>query len=535
MGSVISLLGQKANDKTFLLSQDGIFFLSFANGAYGSKWAGLWKNEVKYLEYLAVKAGDAWLSPKNFKNIKYNGISAELIYNNNVTQKMCVTKEGLIVELVAEKPIEWDIEIGVNIRKRDENTHNRDYKLSKRNGVIISNAVGQFKVVSKGASFTPLRQREEHFPGKYASERGYDWQEDPQEKFIAGVFSSKSKKMELNFLIDSNVTTTFAGAKKAYRKQIRKYPEAGWKVATSINQLMTKIEGHSAFFAGFPYFNQFWTRDFLWMVRPLIDAGFINEVQSAMSLIKNYQLNDGSIPFMYNGKEAGADSTPLYIIASDEAFLETGKINGKAVKEALEYGLHNKDKFVKHPANLTWMDTINRQGAIEVQSLWVEAFDRGAEIFDDEVLSDASADVWEVIENSLVQDEVFRDSVNGPYEFTANSLVPVLLGQASLGQRKRTLKKARKELVTDFGIKAVSKTESSNPEKYHERVWGLTTYWGLLSFNDKLTSKILKGYQEFYDSKTLYGMPETISHGAPLGATHQLWSVAFLPKQEEDE
>ncbi|MBR9689793.1 MAG: hypothetical protein GOV01_02780, partial [Candidatus Altiarchaeota archaeon] len=110
--------------------------------------------------------------------------------------------------------------------------------------------------------------------------------------------------------------------------------------------------------------------------------------------------------------------------------------------------------------------------------------------------------------------------------------VPIMFDHTSLGQKKKTLKKVEAELVTEFGVKAVSRGESAVPEKYHERVWGLTTYWGLITLKERLAKKIAEGYMEFLGSRTLYGLPETISNGKPLGATHQLWSIAFLPPVE---
>jgi glycogen debranching enzyme len=172
------------------------------------------------------------------------------------------------------------------------------------------------------------------------------------------------------------------------------------------------------------------------------------------------------------------------------------------------------------------MDTLERHGAVEIQSLWAEAFDRG-----DRVLGggwgDLAAAVWESLETRYLKHEVFRDALDGPFKFSANSLVPVFFGQTSLGQRRRTLKRAREELVTPHGLRAASQKEAG--QGYHERVWGLTTYWGM----ETLGAGVAEGYIKFMDSRTLYGMPETIAGGVPKGATHQLWSIAFLGGGQE--
>ncbi|GEM_PF-2967203 len=525
----ILLNKQAASSKTLLLSRNGVFLFLFGNGAFGSKWCGLWQNDTKFLDYFALRVNDEWLSPENFHSLKYNGITAELNYNagTKVRERLCVTEGGLVVELQTRGRSEFDLEMGVNIRKRDEDIRDEGYKVFKRKGIHVGNSLGRLSIQAKGV-FTPINQYEVHFPGRYAQEVGYDWNESPQKKFVPGILSMKGRKVEIKFSLAPGVGS-FNLAKKSARSYVRKHKAVGWEMAASLSHFITRLEGKTAFLAGFPYFNEFWTRDFLWMVKPLLEKGYLEEVKEAVGLIAKHQLPDGSIPNVVGVPETNADSTPLWIIAADELVKEGAKVDVKHLKAALEFGRkHLKRGVVWHPEELTWMDTLWRRGGIEIQSLWAEAFERGSELIDPK-LEDLSAEIWETVEIDYLTHEVFRDSLEGPYRFTANTLVPLVFGQASLGQRKKTLKRARKELLTPDGVKAVSKSESSTPEKYHERVWGITTYWGSVAFGKSEGKKILDSWSKHMNSRTLYGMPETVSKGKPMGATHQLWSTAFLP------
>ncbi len=526
----IFLTDDAASSKSFLLSKNGTFLFLFCNGAFGSKWAGLWHNSTKFIEYLAFRVNGKWLSPENFKSIKYNGITAEITYDigEKIKQSIVVGPGNLSIKIQSNKEVEVDLELGMNIRKRDENIHNREYTITTNKGLRIKNSLGSLKIDTESSQFTPMNLRERHFPGKYANNKGYDWQEEEQEKFVPGIISKTGKNVEFNITLNTRKQKSFQELKKENRTYIRHLEKkSDWKTAVSCSNFVTRIEGKPAFFAGFPYFNEFWTRDFLWMVKPLLKKGFEEEVKGALELIGKHQLKDGNFPNIVGKPTPNADSTPLWIIAINEYAKHTGKfIQQIKLNKAIELGL--KKGLISHPENLTWMDTLHRPKAIEIQSLWVEALEGSSELLNNQKFSNTAETLWSKIESEYFND-FFKDSLGGPYNFTINSLMPIFFKQASLYQKKQTLKKAKDELLTEFGVKAVSKNESANPEKYHERIWGLSTYWASECFGKATSQKILKNFKKWTDAQTLFGIPETITNNKPRGASHQLWSVAFIP------
>ena len=522
---VISLKPRMAEDKSFLLSKNGVFLFSFCNGAFGSKWCGLWKGRTKYLEYLAFRVNGEWLSPENFRGIRYDGVVAELSYAP-ARVELAVSGNGLVARVSTKKPSEVEMEPGVNIRRRDENLHGRNYRLLKRGGVLVRNSLGQVWI--RGGEFVRDERREKHFPGKYAIDRGYDWEEGEQEKYVPGRFHARGKEVEFRFELGGEVGGLEQVVREGRKFVAQKARSSNWKYAAAVSHFFTG----DGFFAGFPYFNEFWTRDFLWMVEPLIENGWEEEVRRSLKAIGESQLRDGSIPSVAGGRACSADSTPLWALACLRLFEERGDREELRVLAAIDHGLSRMEGgMINHPPECTWMDTVKRKFAIEVQSLWAEVFDLAGEHLDSDRLLDASAEIWETVEESLLHREVLADALSSPYRFTANSLVPVMFRQVSLGQKRLILKRARDELLTRWGVKAVSRLESSQPEKYHERVWGLTTYWGTRAFDGDLRRKILENFLRSYGSRTLFGLPETISEGKPLGASHQLWSIAFLGRE----
>ena len=77
-----------------------------------------------------------------------------------------------------------------------------------------------------------------------------------------------------------------------------------------------------------------------------------------------------------------ADSTPLWVIAVSDFVKNYGGLESfkKGIDNALLFGLRHLDGLVGHDPKLSWMDTLERHKAIEVQSLWAHAFGQGGRL-----------------------------------------------------------------------------------------------------------------------------------------------------------
>jgi len=533
-------------DKTYLLFNNGLFFFRFANTSFGSKWCGLWDRDTKLVEYFAFKVGDDWLSHDNQTAFRYNGISAQHVYHTGlgeVTEKLAMDDGGMVLNLLLPKRADVSLKLAVNLRKRDENHHDRPYEVTTRAGDLqIKNDLAHLHVAYSG-SFSKNPLMECHFPGRYAREAGYDWQEDEQTCMVPGTFKAKVKTFQLRLgparLPTSN--RSWSEVVKDQRKLVRSYatnlnipPELAWKVTCSTLAHAVTDQG---FMVGFPYFNEFWTRDFLWMVPSLLHMGMETYVKAELETISRAVTKTGDVPMIIGAKPTCSDSDPLFILAGDTFTRFTGKPPEgfrDAVARLTGKGLSNmRGGLVAHDPMYTWMDTVPREFAIEVQVLWSRAFEMASDLLDNPKLSDEADRLQVRIEDDYWNGDFYLDSLKGAYAFTCNSLLPLLYYSHSSSKVNKGIKLLKSELLTDFGVKAVSRKESHTPETYHEKVWGLTTYWGLkllASAEPGNAKKVLDAYLKHMDSRNLYGMPETFTaDGTPLGASHQLWSVAFIP------
>ncbi len=531
-----------------MLFNNGFFFFRFVNGVFGSKWCGFWDVDKKLMEYFAFKVGDEWLSKDNQVGFEYNGVSAKHIYKTKIgkVEEKIALGDSLVVELALPKKAEVWLKLAANLRKRDENIHGRQYTVvSRGRKLTVKNNLGELHASFSGAlEKTPAYEK--HLPGKYAREAGYDWREEEQECFVPGMVKTKSRQFVLK-LSTGKAEGTVKEIAKAGRKRIRKKavnlnlgPDLSWKTTASVMaHLVDRTKAKkTGFMAGFPYFNEFWTRDFLWMVPSLLHMGFEEEVGRELKSIARAVAKTGDVPMILDAEATCSDSTPLFVFAAGRYLQSSMEAPGSfktAIEKVVAKGIESKrGGLIVHKPLYTWMDTVERELAVEIQVLWAKAFEVASGILKRPHLLEESNKLWEKINDNYWNGNFYLDSLRGPYEFTCNSLIPFIF-QNSYGDKfTKTVDRMKEELLMDFGIKAVSKKETSNPEKYHERVWGISTYWGLklLAVQEPGLAKTIMGnYLKYMNSNNLYGMPETItSAGVPKGATHQLWSVAFIPE-----
>jgi glycogen debranching enzyme len=147
----------------------------------------------------------------------------------------------------------------------------------------------------------------------------------------------------------------------------------------------------------------------------------------------------------------------------------------------------DKDGFVEHDGKATWMDTLHRTRAVEVQALWVEALKCSKNLF---VLLKNKEKYLEIkkmttkieskLEKSFWNEEegFYLDRIdNGENKVkTINSIFPLFFDLSS--NPNKILKTIESdEFTSPFGVRSVSKNEKIfNPIGYHTgSVWGWMT------------------------------------------------------------
>ena len=108
-----------------VMSKNGMFLFRFNNSEFGSKWCGIWKGNQKYFDYFAFKLGDEFLSESNFKKFSfYNSQFSTLLFetsNGKVIEEVKCYDDSILVSITPSFDSVITCEVGINIRKRDEN------------------------------------------------------------------------------------------------------------------------------------------------------------------------------------------------------------------------------------------------------------------------------------------------------------------------------------------------------------------------------------------------------------------------------
>jgi len=190
-------------EKCYLLRSKDTFLFRFCNGAFGSKWAGVWNLGKKFIEYFAFQVNGEWLDFKNVVNFEYGWDWAVHEYKLNslpikVKEIIRCLGNGIEIELQTGEEVDISLEIGVNIRKFDENEHKRKYwtKVGK-NKLEIGSKLGSLEIsCNKNFEFEKWDLYRKHFPGKYVQYLGWKWyfEDTVQDVYNPGILKVKGRE-----------------------------------------------------------------------------------------------------------------------------------------------------------------------------------------------------------------------------------------------------------------------------------------------------------------------------------------------------
>ncbi|EGQ43889.1 MAG: glycogen debranching enzyme [Candidatus Nanosalina sp. J07AB43] len=265
----------------------------------------------------------------------------------------------------------------------------------------------------------------------------------------------------------------------------------------------------------------------------LIDAGYF---ELSEDILTNFA-KKGDIPGKVNleGKDrtkysGESDTSPLYLIAADK-LRRHFRINDQ-IQDGIRKAKHNltinQEGVAIHSPEGTWMDTLNREKAIEIQSLWLEA------------AKHHNMDEKEELRKGLSlfkQEEYMKDSLKENDMATINPAVPLMYGQIQRQDATKYLEKINAEFSSRYGARTVSMLEPDyNSSGYHTgSSWGLTTAWAAaanLKYGKyKQGLNMLGKLRQFLDRGQLGALPEVVNseNGESLGCSEQAWSSGLIP------
>ncbi|MFH1895095.1 MAG: amylo-alpha-1,6-glucosidase [archaeon] len=546
------LVEENKEKKYYILSGNKGFFSRYCDNGFKTKWTGLWKDTQKYLEYYSVKG----LEEKNCIKTTYDYAKAKHYYKNAVETVFAPkNKSGLCIRIEFFGETQTELEFAVNIRKREENETAREYRIKtgKNNSVEVSNSLGKlgFSLIKGKMEFKENPLNKIHFPSG-----------EKQNCFIPGKILVSGKEIIFCFVPEpeKEKKLTEAELKKELERKEEELEKFDELIECSSKELekgfaesakgIGLLKNNSNFFAGYPWFLQYWGRDVFWSLPALISLGKFEEAEKILLFFWKKNL-DGQIPNFVEGKKVlfnSVDASLLFLIALNNYVFASGN---KKILETINFRktlgfLESKEKngLIFHQADETWMDSINRQGAgIEVQALYLKALHsarnltalEGKEI-EVHKLEKKAVELNRKILEEYWKNGFFVDSINEKNECikTCNPL-------AYLMQKKANEKEIKLFESDEFngkkGVLTRSRKEQSFEENgYHTGLsWSLCNGWMACSeFKAERTEKAMHYLMlliDDLDEDCVGGIGECWNSSGKLkGCGMQLWGHAFVIK-----
>ena len=569
---------QKNFFKNYILSNGSMYAFRFVNTNFGSKWAGLWKFDKKLLDYWAYRVNGEWLSMHNcfeFEHKFWCANHKHKVENMIITEELIPSDEGFIsllkIKNTSQMKLKAEIllEVGVNIRFRETNSH--DYRYStriRRNLVEVKNEIGKVYFGSINGNFLKKEIHGEHNPGEYAEYCGYEtrqnikgsWSECKQSKYVPGeykveVILKPGEEIEIPFFFSDRPITRrneykrwIRNSERYYERLKEQYKSLDFENLEKILSALTSFITEKGFVAGYPYFNRIWTRDAFWSLPAFLYLGMFSHVKKFLTVIAR-KIKNGKVPDVLCSKKCfynSADSMPLWIIALYDYLDFTGDKKFaremlKKLKEVLQYGKSRLQDSLISDLGYTWMESIERKKAIDLEALWCRAFYCGGRIFSMLKKDEMAAEYLQI--SSKILEQIEKEYWNGvPKDnLGENFKSPNFIFQLALMYISRDVSKylsqiMSKEYLTPVGVRTRSALDKEyNPKGYHTvSAWPFLTLTAAMAQcnYEKMDNarKLLEINKKNFDKQCINGINEFFESDIlkPRGCTSQMWSVAGM-------
>ncbi|MFB6242303.1 MAG: amylo-alpha-1,6-glucosidase [Candidatus Nanosalina sp.] len=499
---------------------------------FKTKWSGFWSPPYKFMDYYSFKINGIALGPETVRAVEYG---EEMIFHHEtdslrIREKVCApsTVPGIEVSLELEnkmdkkKAVHAVLKPGVDIRHQSHDIEEKEYDMEEGPNRVTLSRDGKKLMITSDEEFK-LRgepHSREHFPG------------EKQKCFIPGDITFR-KELEDEEALKVQFTTSdgvFGELEKVDQSLEGEGLERLFNYSIeSMKNLVYEKEGTTGLIAGHPWFQSFWARDSMWTVLGLIDAGYFELSEDILTEFARNGLPDRIKMEKGIEKTGKSDTIPLFVIASDK--LERHFRINDAIEEARkEVGeeLDLDEGVVQHEADGTWMDTLERDEAVDIQALWLEA----AEILGLEVSEELESGLEKFCDQEYMADHLGEDSPT-----TINPAVSLMFGQIEEeGRAENYLQKINGELSSHQGARTRAVTDPGyDPSGYHEgSTWGLTTGWAAAANleygNGSHGKSFLEKMKGFLDRNQLGALPEVVNseNGELLGCGEQAWSAGIM-------
>ncbi len=497
-------------DKCYFLSGRRAHFHRYCDSSFRNKWTGFWIGRRKFLDYFAFNIDGEWLSPSNIESFSFFGNKAVSTYRTHVgpvEETVEMTDGELMSVSIKSGAREATVELGINIRDKSENWHNRSYELISGKNTFTFMSIDKISV--------KFDHRAELFDTFYKNHM------ENQRCMVAKFKVNGSFRMSI------------------YRdyKQIkirRKFPDTILGMAAQSLDMLIKSDG---MYAGLPWFLETWGRDLGWTLPALIDLKWFKKAKRLIRM--TLKISNGRVPnFMNPTDYFSADATPLMImsikkyvdITKDTSVVDKEKFSEfidfyERNRNVLGFFENDKGEMYDERRGSTWMDTLHRPIAVEVQALWLKALKDLEEL-------GFSVD-YERLERNferLFWNGKYYDDFLGDRTPTPNMLVPIILGLSS--HPNEVINFVEKNLTDKYGVLTLPKGDPRfSFSNYHRgQIWSLTTGW--MTIAEYMYGKRGDDYLRMLarTQRVCYpGVGETFDdRGNVLGCKVQAWGSAMI-------
>ena len=514
-------------DMVATISNLSLFLHRSLDTGFKSKWSGLWTPSYKLLDYYAYKLNGIWLNQETLEAVDYgekityyhetDSISVEETVEGAESSSELKSTLKLKNKHDSVKAARIGLEAGVDIREKSNDIPDQNYDVKKsKNSLTVSK---DREITIKGSeelNFSGEPYIKEHRPG------------EKQECLVPGDVSTRvelkpGEVKEIDFIFETNQASDHKIENKNQildGNQSRTFNSS----VKSVENMLYDSKGLGVI-AGHPWFQSYWARDSFWTLLGLIDAGYFEE---AKKILENFATRGlpGKINLAGEDEPEGRiDTYPLYIIAADK-LRRHYRINN-TIEDGMEQAfekLELDNGVVVHEPEGTWMDTLDRENAVDVHSLWLEA----AEIMGKE----SEKEKLEKGLEKYIEDDYIRDDLSNDTAHTINPAVGLMFDQFE----GKYLGKINAEFSSRFGARTRSVTDPGYESSgYHTgSSWGLTSCWAAMA-NFKHGKDIeglnfLENFGSFLDNGQPGALPEVVDseNGENLGCVEQAWSAGLF-------
>ncbi|MCL4361987.1 MAG: hypothetical protein OH338_02835 [Candidatus Parvarchaeota archaeon] len=550
-----------------VMSKNGMFLFRFNNGEFGSKWCGIWKGSQKYFDYFAFKIGDEFLSEANFKKFSfYNSQFSTLLFetsNGKVIEEVKCYDDSVLVSVTPSFDSTITCEVGINIRKRDENYEKgKRYNLTEiKNGIKAEfNGKAAYVYFSNG-KFEKEEYYGIHSPGLYALKMGlthYLDKGEVQNKYVPGNITYELKANETYDILFSSKEMDFDSIYKLIKNKI-KYAEEYGEIIKSEGRkfdvdvmdkgfVMDSIDSiysytnfnDKEFYAGFPYFNEFWLRDALIVLPSFLSMGNFSFVRDALLKIA-YKIDDKGLTNTMNGSLYPKDVLGLFLIDLYEYFKYTADnslidlISDKKEEIMKTCSEWMENGFIHDKGNETWMDSINREFSVEVQAIWANALYSFYSLFKDQTAKEM-ADTLKKSLNSMFKEDHLMDQKDKDIN-SANQIFALYFDVVDKDKKEKIIKNVEDNMLSEYGILSVSKNDRTFDFNGYQTgaIWPLLTeMFAAAAFENgknELGKTLLSILENKNDNAQCSSRINEIFQpdGSPKGCPSQAWSIGLIP------